>query len=165
MQEAEVIGDLLLPAYEKSSRAIEPGVSAFYFPAARLDAVARLRRFIHLARHMGHVALRTNLAIDRLTGIPLVETEILRGLRCGLRAVDRDAIQSFGNQFLIRHIGAFDCDGQGNATAIDQRRTLHTQFAPVGRVFAVLFFPRPAATWSSPHPCSATFQLFGLWLL
>lgn len=79
MQEAEVIGDLLLPAYEKSSRAIEPGVSAFYFPAARLAAVARLRRFIQLARHMGHVALRTNLAIDRLTGIPLVETKILGG--------------------------------------------------------------------------------------
>jgi hypothetical protein len=155
MQEAQVVGDLLFPAYEKSSCAIEPRVSAFYFPASGLAAVARLGRFIHLARDMGHVASRTNLAIDRLAGIPFIETKILRGLRGELRTLDRDAIQSFGDQFLIRHIGAFDCDGQGNATAIDQRRPLHAQFASVGRVFAG-FFPRPAATWSSPRPCSAT---------
>lgn len=155
MQEAQVIGDFLFPAYEKPSRSIEPRVGAFYFPASCLAAMPRLGRLIDFTRHMRCVAPRTNLAIDRLTGIPFIETKIGRGLRCELRALDRDAIQSFGDQFLIRHIGAFDCDGQGNATAIDQRRTLYAQFAPVGRVFAG-FFPRPAAIWSSPRPCSAT---------
>ena len=111
MQEAQVIGDLLLPAYQKSSGTIEPGVRAFYFPATSAATMAWLGRFIDLAGDMRRVAPLTNFAIDRLAGVPFVETEILRCLRIGLRAPDRDVIQGFGDQFLIRYIGAFDSDG------------------------------------------------------
>src|SRR5437868_5044054 len=156
MQEAQVVRDLLFPACQKSSSAIEPRMRAFDFPAAALAAaMPGFRSFVNLARNVRCVAPLANLAIDRLTRVSLVETEILRCLRSGLRALDRDGIQRFADQFLIRHVGACDGDSQGHATAIDQSRTLHAQLATIGRVFAG-FFPHPAAISSSPRPCSAT---------
>lgn len=49
-------------------------------------------------------------------------------------------IQSFGNEFLVRHIGAIDGHRQQHATAIDQGRPLDAQLAAIGWVFA-RFFP------------------------
>src|SRR5215203_4755001 len=156
MQEGQVVRDLLLPADQKAPRAIEPRMGAFDFPATRLTTAMRgLGSFVDLAGDVRRVAPLTNLAIDRLACVSFVETEILRCLRSWLRALDGDSIQGFGDKLLVRHIGAIDGDGQGDATAIDQCRALHAQFAAIGRVFAG-FFPHPAAIWSSPRPYFAT---------
>src|SRR5688572_2445626 len=113
MQEAQVVRDLLFPAYQKSSSTIEPRVGEFDFPTARLaTTMCGLGSLINFARDVRRVAPLANLAIDRLTCVPFVETKILRRLRSGLRALDWDGIQGLGDKFLIRHIGAFDSDGQ-----------------------------------------------------
>ena len=118
---------------------------ALDFPAASFAAaVFGLRGLVDFARHVRRVAALANLAIDRLAGVAFIETEMLRLLSSGLGTLDRDSIQGLGNQFLIRHIGAFDGDGQRDAAAIDQRRALHAQFAAICRVLPG-FFPHPAA--------------------
>lgn len=117
-------------------------MGAFDFPATRLAvAMGGLGSFVYLAWDVRRVAPLANRAIDRLTRVALVETEILRGLQSGLRALDWDGIQGLGDKLLIRHIGTFDGHGQGDATAIDQCRALHAQFAAIGRVFAGFFSP------------------------
>ena len=85
MQEADVVRDFLFPAGQQAPGAVEPGVGAFDFPAARRAAAAfRLRGLIGLARHVRRIASRTSLAIDGFAGVPLVETEMLRPLGSGL---------------------------------------------------------------------------------
>ena len=77
----------------------------------------------------------------------------LPGSRLG--PLDGDGVERLTYQALVRHIGAGHGNGQRHTTAIDERRTLHAQLASIGRVVA-FFFPRPAATSSSPRPYSAT---------
>src|ERR1700676_340677 len=120
MQEAQIVRDFLFPANQQTPGAVEPRVGALDFPAARFaTAVLWLRGLVDLARDVRGVAALANLAIDRLAGIAFVETKILRLLSSGLGALDWDGIQSLGTQSLIRHIGAFDGDGQWHTTAID----------------------------------------------
>src|ERR1700677_4277029 len=155
MQEADVIGYLLFPADEQPPGTVEPGMSAFDFPPPRLAAtMLRLRGFVGFARHMRRVAAPADLAVNRFAGIAFIETEMLQVTRSGCGTFDRDGVECGGDQFLVRHIGAFRGDGQRLAAAIDQRRALHSQLAAIGRIFPG-FFPPPAAPSSSPRPCSA----------
>src|SRR4051794_1414514 len=114
----------------------------------------RLRRFIDLAWNVRLIATLAKLAVDGFARISFVEAKMLRVLLYRLRTLDRNAVERPCHQLLVRHIGAFQGDRQGHAAAIDQRRPFDTDFAPIGRVFPG-FFPHPAATWSSPRPCSA----------
>ena len=113
----------------------------------------RLRDLVGLARNVRRVAAFAGLAVNRFAGIAFIEAKMLR-LFGSDQGADRDGVECGGNQFLVRHIRAFDGDGQRHAAAIDQRRPLDAEFATIGRVFPG-FFPHPAATWSSPRPNSA----------
>src|SRR5277367_5422257 len=129
-------------------------MSAFDFPPPSFPAMLRLWDLVGLAGNVGRVAALADFAINRFAGVAFVETKMLRLFRSGLGALHRDRVQRSGDQFLVRHIGAFYGDGQRHAAAIDQRRALDAEFAAIGRVFPG-FFPHPAAPWSSPRPCSA----------
>ncbi len=51
---------------------------------------------------------------------------------------------------LVVSVGAGDGNSQRDAAAVGEHRTLHAELTAIGRVFAG-FFPRPAATSSSPR--------------
>src|SRR5580658_6759068 len=156
MQQSQIVRDFLFPADQQTSCAIEPRMSAFDFPATSFSAaVLGLRKLVGLARHVRHIAAFANLAVDRPAGVAFVEAEVVRLLSRWLGTLNRDSVQRLAQQFLVRHIGAFDGNGQRHTTAVDERRTFHAQLATIRRVFPG-FFPRPAALWSSPHPSSAT---------
>ena len=160
MQEAEIIRRFLFPADQQSSRAIEPGVRAFDFPAASLAAtVLRFRRFVFFAWDVRRISALTNFGIDGLAGVAFIEAEMLRVLSSRLGPFDGNCVERFGDQLLVRYVGAGDGDTQRYAATVDERRSLDTQLAAIRRVFAG-FFPRPAATWSSPRPCSASSNRF-----
>lgn len=147
MQEAQVVRGLLFPADQQPPGTVEPGMRAFDLPPARFRTAAfGLRRLVGFTRHMRRVTSLAHLQIDRFACVAFIEAKMLRLLWTGLGTLERDSIQCFGDQFLVRHIGAVDRDGQGHTAAINQRRSLHTQLAAIGRVFAG-FSPRPAATW------------------
>jgi len=155
MQEAQIIGDLFLPADQQSPGTVEPGMSSFDFPTPSFTAtVLWLRGLVGLVRNVRRIASLAYFAVHRFARVAFVQAKMLRFFRRGLGAFDGDGVERGGDHFLVRHIGAFDGDGQRHATAIDQRRTLDAQFAAIGRVFPG-FFPHPAATWSSPRPYSA----------
>src|SRR5690242_12139698 len=129
---------------------------AFDFPATGLaSSLLSFRRLVDLTRHVRRIAAAANLAVNRLASVAFVETEMLRFARRGIGTWDGDCIQRFGDKLLVRHIGAFDGDGQRHATAIDERRAFDSQLASIGRVFPG-FFPHRAVTWSSRRPYSAT---------
>src|SRR5690606_16815839 len=72
-----------------------------------------------------------------------------------LRTTHGNTCERFLNQLLVMHIGAADSNADRHTRPFGQHRPLDTQLAPVGRVVPS-FFPRPAATWSSPRPDFAT---------
>ena len=63
-----------------------------------------------LAWYVRGITSLANLAIDRLTRVTFVETEMLRLVSRGLGTFDRNGIQGLGHQLLVRHIGACDSD-------------------------------------------------------
>jgi len=151
MQEAQVVRDFLFPAGQQAPGAVEPGVGAFDFPAARRAAAAfRLRGLICLARHMRRITSRASRATDGFASVPLVETEMLRLLGSGLGTFNRDGIQGLGNQFLVRHIGAIDGDGQRHATAIGRGKGVRNRCFARRQKVSGTFFNRqtqPSASW------------------
>jgi hypothetical protein len=163
MQEAKVVGDFLFPADEEPPSAIEPRMSAFDFPTTRLTAaVCFLRAGTVFGGNVWHVTAATRQPLNRFADISFVETEMLSLASGGSGAWNGDVVDRFLHQFLIMHICAGHRHADGHATAIDEHRPLDAELAPIGRVFPG-FFPRPAAPWSSPHPCFAIASryLFG----
>jgi hypothetical protein len=79
---------------------------------------------------------------------------MLRLFRRRFRTLDGNVVERRTHQLLVRYIGTGHGHGQRYAAAIDQRRAFDAELATIGRVFPG-FFPHPAATWSSPRPCSA----------
>src|SRR5580698_9888582 len=129
-------------------------MSAFNFPPPSFSAMLRLWDLVGLARNVRRIAAFAGLVVNGFAGIAFIEAKMLRLFGGGIGALHRDRVQRSGDEFLIRHIGAFDGDGQRHAAAIDQRRALDAEFAAIGGVFPG-FVPHPAAPWSSPRPCSA----------
>lgn len=126
MQEAHVVCAFLFLADQRAPGAVELGVDAVDFPAARLAAATlQIRRLVGPHRQMRRITLHANLAISRFSGVLLVEAEILWLSSCGLGTFNRDGAQRLGDQFLVNRIGAVD--GQRHATAIDQRRTFEAR--------------------------------------
>ena len=126
MQEAHVVCDFLFLADQRAPGAVELGVDAVDFPAARLAAATlQIRKLVGPDRQMRRITLHANLAISRFSGVLLVEAEILWLSRCGLGTFNRDGAQRLGDQFLVKCIGAVD--GQRPAAAIDQRRTFEAR--------------------------------------
>src|SRR5271155_444027 len=130
-------------------------MSAFDFPTPSFAAtMLRLRGLVGLARNMRRIAALADFAVNRFADIAFVEAKMLRLMRSGCGALDRNGVERGSDHLLVRHIGAFDGDGQRHAAAIDQRRAFDAELAAIGRVFPG-FFPHQAAPWSSPHPDSA----------
>src|SRR5205809_1034499 len=105
MQEADVVGDLLFPADQKTSRPIEPRKSALDFPAARF-ATSTFGFWLlpFLGGKVRGVTPAANQALNGLAHIAFVETEMLRFLLSGTWAMDGNTVDGFFNEFLIMHI-------------------------------------------------------------
>ena len=156
MQEAQIVGDLLFPADQEASCAVDPGVGSLDDPASRFSATAcRPGGVFAFARNVGDVVPSFGSTPDGFGVVAFVGAEMLFLARRGTRTPHRNAGQRFLDQFLIMHISAGNSHANRHASPVGEHRTLDAQLAPIGRVFPG-FFPHPAALWSSPHPNSAT---------
>src|SRR2546427_7359678 len=105
MQEAQIIGDLFLPADQQPPGTIEPRMSAFDFPTPSFAAtVLWLRGFVFLARNMRCIASPADFAVNRFACVTFVEAEMLRLLGRGLGPFNWNGIERSGDHFLVRHI-------------------------------------------------------------
>ena len=115
MQEAQVIGNLFLPA-DQPPGTVEQRMSTFDFPTASFSAtVLWLRDLVGLARNMRCIAPRAYFVFHGFAYIAFVEAKMLRLCGRGLGAFQGDGIERGGDHFLVRYIGAFHGDGQGIA--------------------------------------------------
>ena len=83
--------------------------------------------------------------------VRLVETDVLMPAAVWLRTFDRDAVEGCFKQSNVVRVRTAYFNPQRHAATIGKHRSLSSQFATIGRVFAG-FFPHPVATWSLPRP-------------
>jgi len=84
---------------------------------------------------------------DRFGVVTFVEAYVLAARR-RLRAMDGHAIECGFKKLDVVSIGATDLHSKRHASGVSQHRSLGSQLAAIGRVFASIF-PHPEATWSS----------------
>src|SRR6187401_436778 len=155
MQESQIVSDLLFPADQQASCAVDPRVRSLDDPSSRLAAAAcRAGCVFAFAGNVTDVAPSFGRTPDGLGVVAFVSAEMLFLARRGVRTAERNAGQCFMNQLLIVHISAGNGHANRHASPVGEHRTLDPKFAPIGRVFPG-FFPHPAAPWSSPRPNSA----------
>src|SRR5665647_1903889 len=111
-------------------------------------------RRLAAGRDMGTVAVGLDQLPHRIVVVPLVETEVLGTLSCGLRPLDHHRLECRLGQFHVVAIGAVDYQANGHTMPLGQKRSLGSALAPVSRVGAG-FFPRQGGPWSSLHPSLA----------
>ena len=80
---------------------------------------------------------------DRFGVVAFVEAHVLAASG-RLGAVDRNAIECGFKKFDVVSVGATDLHSKRNASGVSQHRSLGSQFAAIGRVFACIF-PHPEA--------------------
>ena len=80
---------------------------------------------------------------DRVV-VAFVETDVLPP-SCWLRAMNWNAVESGFEKFDVVSVGTTDLNSQGNTTCVSEHRSLGSQFAAIGRVFACIF-PHPEAS-------------------
>lgn len=155
MDHSEIVDGFLFPANEEPSCAIRPGVRPLDNPAAGLGsaALARRRGFA-FGGDVNLIAPSSSGRSDSLGVVTFVGAKMLLLPTRRSRTPDGNAAERLGNELLVIRVGAGDRHAEGDAAAVDQHRSLDAQLAPIGRILAG-FFPRPAATWSSPRPDSA----------
>ena len=138
MQEPQIVGDFLFPAYQQASGAIGPGMRPFNDPASGL-AIAMLSRrgVVVLFGNVRDVTPSASSLANRFGIVPLVRTKMLLLPRRRLRAAERNAGQSLLHQGLIMRIGAIHRCADRHASTVGQHRSLHPQLAAIGRVFGV----------------------------
>src|SRR2546428_8750395 len=80
MQKAEVIVGLLVPADKQSTKAVEPGVGAFYHPSARPLArlLSQLLRFLSSRLDVSSEAELHQRLAHLIVVVPLVQAYSLR---------------------------------------------------------------------------------------
>jgi len=159
MDEAQVILDFLFPPHQQAACAVGPGVGRFDDPAAGAMAGATTASLFVAAANVRLVAAAPRDAQRGLPEVTFVEAQMLSAATTGSRPLHRDRAQRGLQKFLIVSVGSGDGNSQRHATAISEHRTLHAELTAIGRVFAG-FFPRPAATSSSPRPLPATAKRY-----
>lgn len=97
---------------------------------------------------------------DVLGIVAFIEADMLMA-RGRLRAGDCNAIESGPEQFDVVGVGTADRDSQRNAAGVSEYRTLGSQFATIGRIFASIF-PHPEAICSSLRQRFAKFHAMPL---
>jgi hypothetical protein len=160
MQESQIVGGFLFPAYQQSARAVRPRVGSFHNPATRPTATTlRNRRTFPFLGDVNSVSSTTRCIAHRFGIVTFVRTEMLFCARRRLWAPHGNVLNCFFDQLLIMHIRAGDSDPDRHTSPFRQHRALDPQLATIRRVFPG-FFPHPVAPWSSPRPNSATASRF-----
>src|SRR5262245_58077445 len=157
MEHGDIVLRLLAPADQNPAEAIHPAMCPLYHIAPGLVprlAFELLRRF-PLRWNMGGEAEGRNDFAHLVTGIALVQAEILRCRTVGRRALDRDTIERLRDHLHVGAVGPVHGQADGDAVALNEQTALDALFGAVGGVFACLFPPR-GVPWSCTRPCSAT---------
>lgn len=160
MQEADVVLNLLLPANQQPTSAVDPGVCTFDFPTAGFAAsVLWFGWCVAFGGEMGLIATAMCQAFHGLSDIAFVEAKMLRLTLRRLGTLAGNILQRLLHQFLVVHVGSVHRRSNRDASTIDQDRTLDPNLAAIRRVFAG-FFPRRAAICSARRPSFATPNRF-----
>ena len=97
--------------------------------------------------HMRLVVPAFEKLANRFGVVTFVEAYVLAaGSR--LRTADWHAIEGGFKKFDIVSVSTTDHHPKRNASSVSQHRSLGSQLAAIGRIFACIF-PHPEATWSS----------------
>src|SRR5688572_16353656 len=159
MDEAQVILDFLFPPYQQAACAVRPGVCRLDDPSAGALALSSSALLFVATANVRPVAAAPR---DRQRGFPkvsLVEAQMLQVMTARARPLQRNRTQRRLKKFLVVGVGPGDGNSQRDAAAVGEHRTLHAELTAIGRVFAG-FFPRPAATSSSPRLQLASAKRF-----
>ena len=156
MQHAGGMPRFLLPPNQKATGSIHPTVRPFSHPAASLEprgtpdqlrllaARANMRREPEFHRQITHFVIV----------IPFVQTQVLRFLTRRPGSFHGNAFECLPRELEVVDVRSRYGQSHRNTVRLGEQTSLGAGFASIRRVRAG-FFPRPAAPWSSPRPCSA----------
>ena len=118
--------------HEEFAEAVQPGVSAFDYPAPCLEIRLGAFGFGLFAAlfDVRTIAARLDLLEGRLAFVAGIRAQILDGLLRGLRPRDDDGIKRRGQQLDVMHVGPADDERERDPTAVHQQAALATFFFP-----------------------------------
>ena len=157
MKHCQIVLDLLLPANEKATKAIQPGVGSLHHPPpCPVPRDTRLvSGFFSTGTDMCSVTPARQQLTDDIVVIPFVQAHVLRGILARARPLDYDRFQCRLHHLHVVPVRSLNGHGQGNAVTLGQQTTLCAPLAPI-RGIATRAFSPPRAPSSSPHPSLAT---------
>ena len=156
MQHTCVVLRLLFPTNQDATESIHPAVCPFSHPPASLKprgtpdqlrlltARANMRREPEFPRQITHFG----------KVIPFVQTQVVRLVPRRPGSFHGNALDRLSCKFEVVDVRARHGQSHGNAVRLGEQTSLGAGFGSIRRIRAG-FSPRPAATWSSPRPCSA----------
>ena len=156
MQHTCVVLRLLFPTNQDATESIHPAVCPFSHPPASLKprgtpdqlrlltARANMRREPEFPRQITHFG----------KVIPFVQTQVVRLVPRRPGSFHGNALDRLSCKFEVVDVRARHGQSHGNAVRLGEQTSLGAGFGSIRRIWTG-FSPRPAATWSSPRPCSA----------
>src|SRR5579871_4426512 len=116
MKECQIIFPFLLPTHQKTTRAVDPRMGAFHYPAACSIAGSEdlFLLFSISTANVRNVLMGFNLLADHWIIVARIQTQVLR--------------LQFGR------LRSSDDDSQGNSSPISQETALDPQFAAIGGI-------------------------------
>lgn len=119
MQEAQIIGDFLIPTNQQTPGAVGPGMRSFDNPAAGL-AIPMLswRRIAALPRDVSEIAALLGSPTHRFGVVSFIGAQVLPFARRRAWAANGDVLQRLLDQLLVMHIGAGNGDANRDARRV-----------------------------------------------
>src|SRR5690242_1388269 len=101
MKKSQIVFSLFLPSHQDASGAIEPGVSAFHYPAPRSISCNGffLPKLLAASTDMWPIRASQQFSIDGSRVVGRIQTQMLGLLQARFWSVDDQAIQSSAQQF------------------------------------------------------------------
>src|SRR5262249_24142018 len=132
MEQSQIVGTSPLPANEQRAKPVVPSVRALHDPRPRSSTPAT-SWLLASSTDMRTDAACSNLAVDVVEVVALVETQVCRSAWAARRSYD-DGVDRRDSRPLIVHVGSGDLCGQRHASSVDQDVTLDAGLASVRRI-------------------------------
>ncbi len=156
MQHTRVILRFLLPTNQNATVSIHPTVCPFSHPAASLKPRGtpdQLRLLTARANMRREPEFRCQIT-HFVKVIPFVHTQVLRLVQRRPGSFHGDAFDRLPRKLEVVDVCSRHGQSHRNTVRLGEQTSLGAGFGTIRRIWAGLY-PRPAAPWSSPRPCSA----------
>lgn len=154
MNEAEIIGGLLVPSDQDRAEAVKPGMRSLHHPAPCLGPGVALG-LDFLAPGLQVQSKAEFFGQSPWLGIivALIETKMVRSMPCRSRPLNWKCLDGLAHQHVVVAVGGVDHRRQRHAAAIRQHRAFDPAFAAI-RWIAAGFFPPKGALPMVPSSAS-----------